>query len=134
MLADAVEAAVRTLPRPTPERTDEVVRRIVHERLEDGQLDECDLMFRDLEKIAQAFTRILTGIFHPRVEYPDLERDLRPRRRERVGRARAAAAGAGRRGGGGGGWGGGGGGRGHPPPPPPPPPPVARELRLLVIH
>ena len=88
MLADAVEAAVRTLPRPTPDRIYEVVRRIVHERLEDGQLDECDLMFRDLEKIAQAFTRILTGIFHPRVEYPDLERDLRPRRRERVGRAR----------------------------------------------
>src|SRR3990170_266368 len=88
MLADAVEAAVRTLPRPTPDRTYEVVRRIVHERLEDGQLDECDLMFRDLEKIAQAFTRILTGIFHPRVEYPDLERDLRPRRRERVGRDR----------------------------------------------
>ena len=88
MLADAVEAAVRTLPRPTPDRIYEVVRRIVHERLEDGQLDECDLMFRDLEKIAQAFTRILTGIFHPRVEYPDLERDLRPRRRERVGRDR----------------------------------------------
>ena len=88
MLADAVEAAVRTLPRPTPDRIYEVVRRIVHERLEDGQLDECDLMFRDLEKIAQAFTRILTGIFHPRVEYPDLERDLRPRRRERVGRTR----------------------------------------------
>ena len=88
MLADAVEAAVRTLPRPTPDRIYEIVRRIVHERLEDGQLDECDLMFRDLEKIAQAFTRILTGIFHPRVEYPDLERDLRPRRRERVGRAR----------------------------------------------
>jgi len=83
-----VEAAVRTLPRPTPDRIYEVVRRIVHERLEDGQLDECDLMFRDLEKIAQAFTRILTGIFHPRVEYPDLERDLRPRRRERVGRDR----------------------------------------------
>jgi hypothetical protein len=88
MLADAAEAAVRTLPRPTPDRIYEVVRGIVHERLEDGQLDECDLMFRDLEKIAQAFTRILTGIFHPRVEYPDLERDLRPRRRERVGRAR----------------------------------------------
>jgi hypothetical protein len=86
MLADAVEAAVRSLPRPTPDRIYEVVRRIIHERLEDGQLDECDLMFRDLEQIAQTFTHILTGIFHPRIEYPDLEGDLRARRRERVGR------------------------------------------------
>ncbi|HEV8340064.1 MAG TPA: HDIG domain-containing protein [bacterium] len=86
MLADAVEAAVRSLPRPTPDRIYEVVRRIIHDRLEDGQLDECDLMFRDLEQIAQTFTRVLTGIFHPRIEYPDLEGDLRPRRRERVGR------------------------------------------------
>ncbi|MGH7751551.1 MAG: HDIG domain-containing metalloprotein, partial [Gemmatimonadales bacterium] len=86
MLADAVEAAVRSLPRPTPDRIYEVVRRIIHERLEDGQLDECDLMFRDLEQIAQTFTRVLTGIFHPRIEYPDLEKDLPARRRERVGR------------------------------------------------
>lgn len=86
MLADAAEAAVRSLPRPTPDRIYEVVRKIIHERLEDGQLDECDLMFRDLEQIAQTFTRILTGIFHPRIEYPDLEGDLRARRRERVGR------------------------------------------------
>lgn len=88
MLADAAEAAIRTLPRPTPDRIYEVVRRIIHERLEDGQLDECDLAFADLEKIAQAFTRILTGIYHPRIEYPDLERDLRTRPRERAGRAR----------------------------------------------
>lgn len=88
MLADAVEAAVRTLTRPTPDRIYEVVRTIVRQRLEDGQLDECDLMFRDLERIAQAFTRILTGIFHPRIEYPDLEGDLRARRRERVARIR----------------------------------------------
>ncbi len=86
MLADAVEAAVRSLPRPTPDRIYEVVRRIIHERLEDGQLDECDLMFRDLEQIAQTFTRVLTGIFHPRIEYPDLEKDLPAQRRERVGR------------------------------------------------
>jgi len=86
MLADAAEAAVRALARPTPDRIYDVVRKIIHDRLEDGQFDECDLMFRDLEHIAQTFTRILTGIFHPRIEYPDLEGDLRARRRERVGR------------------------------------------------
>ena len=37
----------------------------------DGQLDECDLTLKDLEKIANVFTHILTGIYHTRVEYPD---------------------------------------------------------------
>jgi len=76
MLADAVEGATRALTRPTPDRIEQVVRRIIREKLEDGQLDECDLTFRDLDRIARAFTRLLASMFHPRVEYPDLERDL----------------------------------------------------------
>ena len=88
MLADAVEATVRSLTRPTPDRVDEVVRRLIREKLEDGQLDECALTFRDLDKIAAAFVRIQTGILHPRLEYPDLERELSRRRRDRVARAR----------------------------------------------
>jgi putative nucleotidyltransferase with HDIG domain len=87
MLADGAEAAVRSLQRPTPDRIYEVVRSIIRDRLEDGQLDECDLTFRDLERIAQAFTRILTGIFHPRIEYPELERDVTTRR-QRLARIR----------------------------------------------
>ncbi|MDR7420841.1 MAG: HDIG domain-containing protein [Armatimonadota bacterium] len=88
MLADAVEAAVRSLTRPTPDRIDEVVRRLIRERLEDGQLDECALTFRDLDRIAQAFVRILAGMLHPRLEYPDLEGELSRRRREPATRAR----------------------------------------------
>jgi putative nucleotidyltransferase with HDIG domain len=88
MLADAVEAAVRSLNRPTPDRLEEVVRRLIREKLEDGQLDECALTFRDLNKIAAAFVRILAGILHPRLEYPDLEGELSRRRRDRVARAR----------------------------------------------
>jgi len=84
MLADAVEGAVRAMPRPTPDRIEQVVRRIIRERLEDGQLDECDLTFRDLDVIRQTFTRLLASMFHPRVEYPDLERDLRGRRQVRA--------------------------------------------------
>jgi putative nucleotidyltransferase with HDIG domain len=84
MIADAVEGAVRSMQRPTPDRIEQVVRRIIRERLEDGQLDECDLTFRDLDVIAQTFTRLLAGMFHPRVEYPDLERDLRGRRQVRA--------------------------------------------------
>jgi putative nucleotidyltransferase with HDIG domain len=76
MLADAVEASVRALSRPTPERIEQVVRRIVKEKLEDGQLDECDLTLRELEQIVQAFIRVLTGMYHPRIEYPE-EREVR---------------------------------------------------------
>jgi len=83
MLADGVEAAARSIQNPTPERIREVVRRIVHERLEDGQLDECDLTFRDLERISQVFTRLLVSMFHPRLEYPEVSLEAHRRRRQR---------------------------------------------------
>ena len=88
MLADAAEAAARALTKPTPDRLDEVVRRLIREKLEDGQLDECGLTFRDLDRAATAFVRILTGILHPRLEYPDLEGELARRRRDRLARVR----------------------------------------------
>lgn len=78
MLADSVEAAARALSRPTPDRVEQVVRRLIRERLEDGQLDECDLTFRDLGRIAEAFVRILSPMFHPRLDYPDAEAVSRP--------------------------------------------------------
>lgn len=71
MLGDSVEAAVRSLSKPTPDRIDNLVRRIVKDRLNDGQFDECDITFRDLDALANAFVRVLTGIFHARVEYPE---------------------------------------------------------------
>ena len=71
MLADSVEAAVRSLARPTPARVEQLVRRMIKERLNDGQLDESDLTLKDLDKVADAFVRVLSGIFHTRVEYPD---------------------------------------------------------------
>ncbi|EGW38704.1 hypothetical protein DOT_3377 [Desulfosporosinus sp. OT] len=71
-LADNVEAAVRSMKQPTPGRVEGFVRKIVKDKLNDGQLDQCDLTFQDLDRIAMAFVRVLTGIFHSRVEYPDL--------------------------------------------------------------
>ncbi|MFC1508612.1 HD family phosphohydrolase [Candidatus Omnitrophota bacterium] len=71
LLADSVEAASRALADPTPSRIKGLVRKVVNNKFIDGQLDECDLTLKDLEKIAQVFTHILTGIFHTRVEYPD---------------------------------------------------------------
>jgi hypothetical protein len=70
MLADAVEAASRALKKPTPARLDSLIKEIMLDRIRHGQLERCDLTFRDLETIRSSFTRILAGHFHSRIEYP----------------------------------------------------------------
>jgi hypothetical protein len=97
MLADGVEATVRAmaqagaLDKPTARNSDasespglyndtaslpddviaEVVHKTINERIEDGQLDECDLTVRDIARIQEAFVSMLKGIYHPRVQYPE---------------------------------------------------------------
>jgi putative nucleotidyltransferase with HDIG domain len=75
MLADAVEAASRTLTEPTPARIKSLVQRIINNIFLDGQLEECELTLKDLHNIEESFTRILTGIFHQRIDYPILSND-----------------------------------------------------------
>lgn len=71
MLADSVEAASRCLIKPTLAKIELLVNRIVADKLRDGQLDECELTFREVSKITDAFVRALTGTMHARIEYPD---------------------------------------------------------------
>lgn len=71
MLADSVEAAVRSLPKSSPGKVEATVRKVIKDKLNDGQLDECDLTFKELDIIAQAFVRVLSGFFHSRIEYPE---------------------------------------------------------------
>ncbi|MEA3305370.1 MAG: HD domain-containing protein, partial [Candidatus Omnitrophota bacterium] len=71
LLADSVEAASRALSDPTPSRIRGLVQKIINNKFIDNQLDECDLTLKDLNKIYAAFVRILTGIFHTRVGYPE---------------------------------------------------------------
>lgn len=71
LLADSVEAASRTLDDPTPSSIQGLVKKIINNKFIDAQLDECELTLKDLEKIAETFTHILTGIYHSRVEYPE---------------------------------------------------------------
>lgn len=70
LLADGVEAASRAMPNPSPARLKGLVQNMINRAFTDGQLDECDLTLKDLNKIAESFTRILTGIYHHRPEYP----------------------------------------------------------------
>lgn len=73
MLADSVEAGVRSLSNPTTGDIEKMVNKIVDEKVEDGQLNNCDLTLKDLEKIKKAFLKVLGGIFHTRIEYPELK-------------------------------------------------------------
>ncbi|HPE89210.1 MAG TPA: HDIG domain-containing protein [Spirochaetales bacterium] len=70
MLADCVEAASRTLKRPTIGRLEQFVKELVMDRYENGQLSMSSLTFRDLELIKNSFVRVLSGHFHSRIEYP----------------------------------------------------------------
>ncbi|OEU61959.1 MAG: phosphohydrolase [Desulfuromonadales bacterium C00003094] len=85
MLADAVEAASRTLTDPTPARIQGMVQKIINNIFIDGQLDECELTLKDLHNIAKSFNRILSGIFHHRIDYPEpvhKEREKDPSKKE----------------------------------------------------
>jgi len=71
MLADVVEAASRTLENPTPSRIQGLVQNLTNKIFSDGQLDNCELTLKDLHKIAKSFNKLLTGIHHHRIEYPE---------------------------------------------------------------
>ncbi len=71
MLADSVEASSRTLTDPTPARIKTHIDTIIKGIFSEGQLDESELTFKDLHFLSENFQRILTGIFHQRIAYPD---------------------------------------------------------------
>ncbi|MGI6632909.1 MAG: HD family phosphohydrolase [Bacillota bacterium] len=71
MLADGVEAATRSIAKPTPARIESLVRKMVNDRLFDHQLDRSDLTLKELDIIIETFTKVLAGIFHTRIEYPE---------------------------------------------------------------
>jgi cyclic-di-AMP phosphodiesterase PgpH len=73
MLADSVEAASRSLDKPTPRRLEGIVDAIFQARIEDGQLAATQLTFSDVARIKETFLSILNGIYHFRVKYPDKE-------------------------------------------------------------
>lgn len=73
LLADSVEAASRALVNPTAPRLAALVKRVINNKFIDGQLDECELTLKDLNRIAEAFLRVLLSIYHTRVSYSENE-------------------------------------------------------------
>jgi putative nucleotidyltransferase with HDIG domain len=70
MLSDSTEAAARAARDHSREAIEHLVERIIRQRLEEGQFDDCNLTLRDLTRIKQSFVTLLTGIYHPRIPYP----------------------------------------------------------------
>ncbi len=71
MLADSVEAAVRSINEPNQDKIQKMVNNIVKSRLDEGQLDNSDLTLMDINKIKRSFLKVFTGIYHKRIEYPE---------------------------------------------------------------
>ncbi|MBF0224131.1 MAG: hypothetical protein HQK76_01635, partial [Desulfobacterales bacterium] len=70
MIADAVEAASRTIHDPTPEKIGNIIRVIIEKKLADGQFNECDLSTQNIYKISKVLKETLEASFHSRIEYP----------------------------------------------------------------
>ena len=79
LLSDAVEAASRTLQDATPGRIQSMIDQVVKNVLEDGQLDDCELTLKDIEKVSAAFFWVLTNAFHNRIDYPGFDFNRRRR-------------------------------------------------------
>ncbi|WP_428912631.1 HD family phosphohydrolase [Niallia sp. Krafla_26] len=73
-IADSVEAAVRSMSQPTHEQIENLVRKIISDRLQDEQFNECDITLKELEKVAETLCETLKGIFHSRIKYPELSK------------------------------------------------------------
>ena len=77
MIADAVESAVRAAKNPSNEEIDEIINKIIKERLNDGQLSDSPLTLKDLKTVGETFSRMLRGMHHKRIQYHnDLVQEL----------------------------------------------------------
>jgi hypothetical protein len=71
MLADGIEAWSRANRPSTQAEMERLIRQVMNDRLVSGQLDECDLTLKDLDRIRESFVSVLQGIYHPRIQYPE---------------------------------------------------------------
>ena len=71
MLADTVEASTKAIEDPTPKKLDDKIDEIIKKRFIEGELDDCNLTLKDLTRIKKSFLKILIGIYHQRIKYPE---------------------------------------------------------------
>lgn len=73
MMADSTEAAVRSISNPDKEKIEDMVRKVISGKLDDNQFSQCDINFKDIDRIEKVFISTFMGIFHERIEYPDMD-------------------------------------------------------------
>lgn len=83
LLADGIEAASRAMKNPTYSKLENLVNRMVEDRVSEGQLSHCPLTFRDLQVIKETFLSILVGVYHSRIEYPEEDKKLKSKDQEK---------------------------------------------------
>jgi putative nucleotidyltransferase with HDIG domain len=71
MLADSIEATVKSLEKPTPKRIEDIVHGTIRAKLEDGQFDQCELTMHEIHETGEAILEALIGFIGPRIEYPE---------------------------------------------------------------
>lgn len=81
MIADSVEAALRSLDNPSPQHLRELIRRLIRERLIEGQFEESGLSMRQLAQVEDVLFRMLASMYHTRVKYPGQEKQEKGRKR-----------------------------------------------------
>jgi putative nucleotidyltransferase with HDIG domain len=74
MLADGAEAIARSLAKPTPAKIQEAIDKLLHDRIEDGQFDECPISLKELRTVADTLTTTICSMLHNRINYPDDEK------------------------------------------------------------
>ena len=73
LLADTCEAAVRSIRPSTRDELEALVHRLVDQHIEEGELNDSNLTFREVQQVKEVFVRVLEGVHHPRISYPDAE-------------------------------------------------------------
>ena len=81
-LADSIESASRSLERVTPQKLEQLITDIIRKRVADGQLDDCNLQFNELQEVAESFRHTLSSMMHSRVAYPE-DKETKIRRHDR---------------------------------------------------
>ncbi|CAN5225854.1 hypothetical protein BH18ACT10_BH18ACT10_04290 [soil metagenome] len=71
MIADSVEATVKSIAKPTPKRVEDIIAGTIRSKIEDGQFDDCALTMREIHEVGEAIREALIGFLGPRIEYPD---------------------------------------------------------------
>ena len=82
MIADSCEAAVRSISKPNANRIEAMIKKLIRERLNEGQFDECNLTLRELTQVGDVYTRVLSSMFHTRIEYPEPVKEIERKQRQ----------------------------------------------------